>query len=790
MSFSDIIGMHEIDLSQYKGMEGNITERAGFLDVAGAALRDTQANMQINSRALMQREVLEERRSLYEQITGEALPKFGKETTRGFQEDESLLEQYIKQLRVKDERFNSVYVGNEIAEKAIEKARQARIDLGEIGATTSGFTRIAGGLAGGLASMPTDPVALVTMPLGFASTGRTVLQVALREAALSAGIETIISPEIYKWQNEVGHKFGLGDILTNVATQALFAGSVSAAAVGIPRAYRNYKSVQLELLRTAPINDDGKIFAKGLADIEQIKENNLFRFDVVDRETKHMEHFDAVARSLLGDEDVVLEPIAVDDWVIKDLSKGAGLTGEVKNLTPDVHYLLNNPPKAPTPSLAEMVRNLGNTAPPKGFELEFSKLSLNKGILNTRKLLQSINPELVANVAESKDTLKRDKQRLKDLEKLQSADIEHIVKTGLQEIETPEGVSRLINRDFVVQKYPEVFSMMQDYEARYLPMQKQADAYRAKKLPEIEEQYPDVVAAKNVVETIQKELEEFKKFYRELGRKQRAKTYDRSKDIEKELTKATKQYEAVGKKQIIDAPEVELKRLNDGLNAVKSRFSKNRMRLLSDIASEEKRLKRNQAEIDKLIAKIEAGVSFDTVRQMALDQGFYRALPSEKRLLKDLAADAAGQKVMPRHNLNPELERDIQFYQAAMQVRQTHIDSIKQAGLKVRKDFAAMKKDIETLTPEYRAKRVKDPEVIEEEDLINDIETIRQQTPQERALATEERQVEIQKQFDTLLEENPNGTITIDDVAFSLKQLREDLDLEEQMVKALSVCAV
>ena len=389
MSFASLIDQRAV-ASGFAPMRQDVLPTTDLWDVTAAAYEDIKLNSQINSEAIAYSEVRSERADKYRELTGKSLPNFIKieidpndpslSTTTI---DEDRISEFIKGLRETDSRFNSVFVGDEVEAAAIEKAQMARGELESVSARAGGARAIAGGLIAGLAAAPTDPIALATLPFGLARTaGRSTLRIALREAAVAAGGEVVASPAIMEWQNTVGNEYGLSDILTNVVAQAVFAGGISAATVGIPRALASRKQAQLEALATAPLSPDGQAAASLLARENHINTANPSKAEFSAKE--HYDTFNKAVDALVNDGDFEAPNIPLRDDLADELPIFDRLPPEIQNLTPELHKTLNEPIATKTPSLRAAIKESGGFKVPANLEAEIKGAKLGRGLVGTK----------------------------------------------------------------------------------------------------------------------------------------------------------------------------------------------------------------------------------------------------------------------------------------------------------------------------------------------------------------------------------------------------------------------
>lgn len=359
-------------------------------EVAGQARQDIRYNSQINSRYIAEEKAREQRNAKYTELTGEPMPKF-----RAYDDEE----RYIKALRKLDERFNDVATEFELPEKAAEYAALVGQESAEVYRDAGTGAAIGGTLLGGLAASVQDPVTLAATAVSFAiapftggaavapTLGRTVLKSAIREAAINASIEAAISPFIANWQREVGNDFGISDIISNIAFQAVAGGVLGGASTaltykGARRAeirrslmddkrlderLRGMKSWQFEAMATAPISDDAKMIAKSIAARDYVIEQTIFPKGRSGAEmARHLDNYQSVARAMLLDDPTLAK---IDDAgaviPVGGLTPYEALPDAIKNITAETHKALSKGIATDLRTLKDMVNELGGLKPTK-----------------------------------------------------------------------------------------------------------------------------------------------------------------------------------------------------------------------------------------------------------------------------------------------------------------------------------------------------------------------------------------------------------------------------------------
>jgi hypothetical protein len=221
-------------------------------------------------------------------------------------EKQEMLDKYILQKREEDrENWGTIRTKPEIEEFTRQVARSARTELEDIQSRSTPTDRFLGGLVGGVPGAFTDPINLATLPLGVgfsrgvitglnvtvgAGTRAAIASKAAKEigkvgvakamgieALINMGIEAAEIPAIHKWQNEIGHKYGVGEAVIDIGTAgaggAAFTGIIRGAAAGM-RAVGSKSMRYLEKLSEAPnINSDARSAFNYMSRVAHIDES-------------------------------------------------------------------------------------------------------------------------------------------------------------------------------------------------------------------------------------------------------------------------------------------------------------------------------------------------------------------------------------------------------------------------------------------------------------------------------------------------------------------------------------
>lgn len=150
---------------------------------------------------------------------------------------------------------------DQVRGRALEIAREAVADFQDVSARATGFGT-AGGLGGGIVGAFTDPVNLMTLPLG--APGRaSILATAAVEGTLNAGIEAASQPAVQRFKKRAGLEHGFDDALANIALAgaggAVLGGSVRAGVKLLERAMRAAPDREIADAALAVRSDDPSV---------------------------------------------------------------------------------------------------------------------------------------------------------------------------------------------------------------------------------------------------------------------------------------------------------------------------------------------------------------------------------------------------------------------------------------------------------------------------------------------------------------------------------------------------
>lgn len=148
----------------------------------------------------------------------------------------------------------------------IAQAAEGKLDNAVAGATVlTGPRRFGAAIGGSFAGMIRDPLQVASFFIGAGSgTARTVLgrimQVALTEAAVNAGVEGAVQVASNRWKREAGLDASVGTALTQVGLAAAFGGGIGGLVQGGREVFKAAgKAVPEELLTRAANGDAAAI---------------------------------------------------------------------------------------------------------------------------------------------------------------------------------------------------------------------------------------------------------------------------------------------------------------------------------------------------------------------------------------------------------------------------------------------------------------------------------------------------------------------------------------------------
>lgn len=149
------------------------------------------------------------------------------------------LDEWIIEGRETDpDLWAGIQTSAEIEQKAMDIAKEQQAHFADVmSRNPSAVSRTLGSLGGGVTGGFTDPLNLATLPLGFGMS-KSILKVALAEGAINAGVEVMSQPQVAKWQNELGFKYGVGEAAENVGFAFVGGAAFAAGLRSLAPAYR------------------------------------------------------------------------------------------------------------------------------------------------------------------------------------------------------------------------------------------------------------------------------------------------------------------------------------------------------------------------------------------------------------------------------------------------------------------------------------------------------------------------------------------------------------------------
>lgn len=238
-----------------------------FTDVVKSGFAMTRDNFNSNSRSRGVAEMQDARASLYSEIVGKPLmarsyskanpilalgasqdaaafsPLF---TTpldpilrpdlwgwaQRLHKDDTYTNLHIKELKEKDPlKYQGLLTNEEIDQAVRRQSVESTATFENVASRASDDTSFYGGIIGSFGGAMTDPINVITMPLGAGAAGG-VMRAIGTEAAIQAGIETATQPTVLAWQKEIGQEYDLGDASANVMGAAVLGGAFTGVVRG------------------------------------------------------------------------------------------------------------------------------------------------------------------------------------------------------------------------------------------------------------------------------------------------------------------------------------------------------------------------------------------------------------------------------------------------------------------------------------------------------------------------------------------------------------------------------
>lgn len=114
-------------------------------------------------------------------------------------------------------KWQAVQTDEEIFNIARDKAQVAQITSQEVSRRAEdNFALYAGEFVGGAGAIFSDPVNIATLPLGAAAASG-ILRGATIDGLVNMALETVDAPQRAQWMNDLGFKYGLSDVVSDVA---------------------------------------------------------------------------------------------------------------------------------------------------------------------------------------------------------------------------------------------------------------------------------------------------------------------------------------------------------------------------------------------------------------------------------------------------------------------------------------------------------------------------------------------------------------------------------------------
>ena len=228
-------------LEHYGGNEGTTPPGyapTGFLDQS-TAFQDIRQNLNTDAEIRLLGGPINTRNALISERFGQSvsdltgtIKKYPNPTPEGralqLKEDNDLIDPMIERGRKEDPaRWEGIKTTAELRQEAAEVARKARLENERVAARNpSMVSRLSGQFVFGAAGAMTDPLNLATLPVGAGpvkavgtggfATARAIASTAMKEGLLQASIQSLAIPQAMRWQETVGHKYGLAEAATDV----------------------------------------------------------------------------------------------------------------------------------------------------------------------------------------------------------------------------------------------------------------------------------------------------------------------------------------------------------------------------------------------------------------------------------------------------------------------------------------------------------------------------------------------------------------------------------------------
>lgn len=252
--------MSSLDFLENVELEGEALEIAptGYFENVGAAWDMQTSVYNAESRDKVIGEAFEENFETFNNITGEdfgevfknEIPRMGGGLVEVSSPEDRLrrrraIDDVVKKLKAEDpEKYKSLRTYDESIEIAKQRAIGTIQKQDQVYRNANDGLAKLGSFVGTIGGALVDPINLLTLPLG-AGAGASALRTALTEGAIGVGTEFLIQPEVKKWNEELGLKYGLEEIAGNIIAAGVGGAAIGAGPMAISKAgLKGTKAVQ------------------------------------------------------------------------------------------------------------------------------------------------------------------------------------------------------------------------------------------------------------------------------------------------------------------------------------------------------------------------------------------------------------------------------------------------------------------------------------------------------------------------------------------------------------------
>ena len=188
--------------------------------------------------------------------------------------------------------------------------RDAREEFEDVSSRSVGAGGFTGRLAGGAVASFKDPVIQGTSIVGgMYGTGKSLLRLALIEAALGGGASAITQPKIKEWYDELGYDYTYKDFLRNVSIDAIASAGLG---VGINLTARSVSKGWNAFKTTDNANPESQALANAADDAVDLEQSNpLENPDTPGSQVEHEQRLTEATHSLQSGKapDLTNEPV-------------------------------------------------------------------------------------------------------------------------------------------------------------------------------------------------------------------------------------------------------------------------------------------------------------------------------------------------------------------------------------------------------------------------------------------------------------------------------------------------